>query len=235
VWGSAGSLQPALPLGSVVVVTAAEREDGASYHYLPAGEAACADSAATEALVEAAREMGLSLATGRSWTMDALFRETAGAIECHRQSGVLVVGMEAAAIFAVAKVRCARAGVIVAVSDELFRPRNPGFHLPEYLDTLTRAADTTLLAAEQFAKDTGPGVYGPLCLRPLRRGGNPLLGRGQAVSRLCSLHASVDWQASWYRAADAGMTARSAGRGRRPDPLTSAAGTGTIRRDAPLC
>lgn len=129
VCGSAGSLQPALPLGSVVVVTAAEREDGTSYHYLSAWEAACADPAATEALVEAAREMDLLPATGRSWTIDAPFLETAGAIERHRQNGVLVVEMEAAAIFAVAKVHGARAGVIVAVSDELFRPWNPGFHL----------------------------------------------------------------------------------------------------------
>src|SRR5207237_358708 len=38
VCGSAGSLQPHIPIGSVVVVTGAEREDGTSHHYLPAGD-----------------------------------------------------------------------------------------------------------------------------------------------------------------------------------------------------
>lgn len=157
VCGSAGSLQPALPLGSTVVVETAEREDGTSYHYLPAEEITAADPAVTRALVEAARELGLSPALGRSWTIDAPFRETAGAIRRHQAAGVAVVEMEAAAIFAVAQVRGVRAGLIVAVSDELFQPWNPGFHLPEYLDALLKAADAVLRAAEQWADTAAQG------------------------------------------------------------------------------
>jgi purine-nucleoside phosphorylase len=153
VCGSAGSLQPSLPLGSLVVVTASEREDGTSHHYLPAGEIVSADPVVTDGLTRAARELGLSPTEGRSWTIDAPFRETAGAIARHRAAGVAVVEMEAAAIFAVARVRDARAGLIVAVSDELFQPWNPGFHLPEYLEALTRAADAILLAAEPWADE----------------------------------------------------------------------------------
>jgi len=41
--GSAGSLQRHLPIGSTVIVTGAEREDGTSHHYLPAGEIVSAD------------------------------------------------------------------------------------------------------------------------------------------------------------------------------------------------
>jgi uridine phosphorylase len=150
VCGSAGSLQPMHPLGSTVVVEAAEREDGTSYHYLPAEEIACADPAVTSALVEAAREVGLTPAVGHSWTIDAPFRETIGAIQRHQAAGVAVVEMEAAAIFAVAKVRGAQAALIVAVSDELFQPWNPGFHLPVYVDALAKAADTILLTAERL-------------------------------------------------------------------------------------
>src|SRR5436190_1607135 len=60
VCGSAGSLQPALPLGSVVVVTASEREDGTSHHYLPVGDTTAADPAVTDALLEAAPAVGLA-------------------------------------------------------------------------------------------------------------------------------------------------------------------------------
>jgi hypothetical protein len=63
--------------------------------------------------------------------------------------------MEAAAIFAVARVRAARAGLVVAVSDELFHPWAPGFHLPVYLSALQRTADVTLLAAERLTGSTG--------------------------------------------------------------------------------
>lgn len=148
VCGSAGSLQPHIPLASTVIVTAAEREDGTSHHYLPVGEPALADPDLSTALEKAVRELGASPVVDRSWTIDALFRETAGAIERHRAAGVAVVEMEAAAIFAVAQVRGVRAGLVVAVSDEMFHPWNPGFHLPEYVTALTRAADATIFVAE---------------------------------------------------------------------------------------
>jgi nucleoside phosphorylase len=149
VCGAAGSLQPTLPLGGAVVVDQAEREDGTSHHYLPAGDLTAGDPALADLLDAAARDVGLTPARGRSWTIDAPYRETAGAIARHQASGVAVVEMEAATIFAVATVRDARAGLIVAVSDELFHPWNPGFHLPVYADALLLAADAVLLVAER--------------------------------------------------------------------------------------
>jgi uridine phosphorylase len=156
VCGSAGSLQPTHPLGSTIIVESAEREDGTSYHYLPAEEITLADPAMTCTLVEVAREVGLSPTVGRSWTIDAPYRETVGAIQRHQAAGVAVVEMEAAAIFAVAKVRGVRAGLIVAVSDELFQPWNPGFHLPEFVEALTKAADAILLAAGRLPEHHHP-------------------------------------------------------------------------------
>jgi uridine phosphorylase len=145
--GSAGSLQPALPLGSLVVVEGAEREDGTSHHYLPAGEIVAADPALSDLLEREARALGASPVRGRAWTIDAPYRETVGALERHRAAGVAVVEMEAAAIFAVAQVRGIRAGLIVAVSDELFDRWNPGFGHPTYLSALERATDVVLAAA----------------------------------------------------------------------------------------
>jgi hypothetical protein len=53
--GSAGSLQRDLPLGSTVVMEGAEREDGTSHHYLPAGEVVTADPGLMQRLTEGAR------------------------------------------------------------------------------------------------------------------------------------------------------------------------------------
>jgi uridine phosphorylase len=149
--GSAGSLQPELPVGATVVVTGAEREDGTSHHYLPVGEVVAADPDLAELLESCATSRGLAPVRGRAWTIDAPYRETTGAILRHRTAGVAVVEMEAAAIFAVARVRGVRAGLIVAVSDELFGERwHVAFGQPPYLETLVRAADVVMDAAARL-------------------------------------------------------------------------------------
>lgn len=145
--GSAGSLQRHLPIGSTVVVEGAEREDGTSHHYLPAGEVVAADPELTARLEACAAARGAAPVRGRSWTIDAPYRETVGGIRRHREAGVAVVEMEAAALFAIARVRAVRAGLIVAVSDELFDVWTPGFGHPTYLAALRRAADACLDAA----------------------------------------------------------------------------------------
>ena len=143
--GSAGSLRPDLPTGSAIVITGAEREDGTSHHYLPAGDVVTADPELSEQLRRRADAAGLRPACGRAWTIDAPFRETVGAIRRHRQSGVLVVEMEAAAIFALARVRGIRAGLLVAVSDELFGATwRPGFDDERYRASLQAAATVVL-------------------------------------------------------------------------------------------
>ena len=158
--GAAGSLQPHLPIGSTVIVTGAEREDGTSHHYLPAGEVMAADPALTGRLEACAGARGAAPVLGRAWTIDAPYRETVGAIRRHRAAGVAVVEMEAAALFAVAHVRGARAGLIVAVSDELFGAAwQRGFEHAAYLEALVRAADAAMDAAAQLGAsapaDTG--------------------------------------------------------------------------------
>ena len=143
--GSAGSLRPDLPTGSAVVVTGAEREDGTSHHYLHAGDVVAADAELSEQLRRRADAAGLRPACGRAWTIDAPFRETVGAIRRHREEGVLVVEMEAAAIFALARVRGVRAGLMVAVSDELFGATwHPAFDDERYRATLQAAARVVL-------------------------------------------------------------------------------------------
>src|SRR5256886_11210779 len=135
--GAAGSLRDDLPVGSAVVISTAEREDGTSHHYLPAGEVVEADQRLSDLLVAHATERGARPIRGRSWTIDAPYRETAAAIRRHRHAGVSVVEMEAAAMFAVARVRGIRAGLIVSISDEVGHAEwRPGFDHERYRSTL---------------------------------------------------------------------------------------------------
>lgn len=159
--GSAGSLQPDLPIGSTVIVTQAVREEGTSHHYLPAGDSVRADPAIVGLLARCARTAGVEPVKGPAWTTDAPFRETIGSVKRHRAGGVKVVEMEASAIFALSKVRGVRAGLLVAVSDELFDSWRPGFHDPAYLESLTRCVDVAFAAAGQLAADERTHSAGP--------------------------------------------------------------------------
>jgi uridine phosphorylase len=70
VTGSAGSLQPHVPVGSIVVPTEAIREEGTSHHYAPAGGLALASPPVVDTVSEVLVERGLAFATGRQWTSE---------------------------------------------------------------------------------------------------------------------------------------------------------------------
>ncbi len=102
---SAGQIQPVDTPPYFIVIDHALRDEGTSYHYLPASDFCCAD----EALIASARDIlastGLPIHFGATWTTDAPFRETEVAIEAAKEAGVLAVEMEAAALYAFAQAR----------------------------------------------------------------------------------------------------------------------------------
>lgn len=115
--GYAGSLQPELAVGDIVVVDRALRDDGTSHHYLEPRPYVEATPSARESL-EATLETGPD-AVGPTWTTDAPFRETAAEVERYRDDGILTVDMEAAAVFAIAAHHDVAAGALFTISDVL--------------------------------------------------------------------------------------------------------------------
>ncbi len=145
--GSAGSIQPTLPTGSILVPTSAIRHDGTSHHYLPADEAATPSLRALAALRAVAAARGQSPAEGPVWTTDAIYRECACTVTRLRDRGVMAVEMEAAALFAVARHRGVDAALVAAISDELGDAWKPGFHTMSYTRAILTAADIAIDAA----------------------------------------------------------------------------------------
>lgn len=76
--GGAGALVPELTLGHVIVPTAAIRDEGTSYHYLPASREVEPTPRALEAILATLTEREVPFVTGKTWTTDAIFRETRG-------------------------------------------------------------------------------------------------------------------------------------------------------------
>jgi len=102
---SAGQLLERRPPPYFVLIDAALRDEGTSYHYLPPAAYSAAPEALVDRLDGAFEDTGETVLRGATWTTDAPFRETAEAIDAMRERGLLAVEMEAAALYALARAR----------------------------------------------------------------------------------------------------------------------------------
>lgn len=103
--GGAGVLNKDIRMGNIVVPAAAIRDEGTSYHYLPPGREVNASPLGVAAIEAALTQRGYSYLVSKTWTTDAIYRETPAKVELRRSEGCTMVDMEAAAFFAVAQFR----------------------------------------------------------------------------------------------------------------------------------
>ena len=102
-YGSCGVLDSALVAGHFILPTAAYRDEGVSYHYLPVGD--YVDIPTSERLGEIFDGLSVPYARGKTWTTDAIYRETERNAEARRSEGCLTVEMECASVMAVGQFR----------------------------------------------------------------------------------------------------------------------------------
>jgi uridine phosphorylase len=114
---SAGRVGSRLPVPGVVVVDRAIRDEGTSYHYLPAGDTVHALPGLADALEREVKAVGLPVQRGLVWTTDAPYRETSEQLERYARLGALAVEMQAASLFAFAAARKVAVGVVAHVTN----------------------------------------------------------------------------------------------------------------------
>jgi uridine phosphorylase len=117
--GGAGVLAPDLVVGHVVLPVSAVRDEGTSYHYLPPSREVAPSPEAVTAIEATLRRHGIPYVTGKTWTTDGFYRETAARVARRRDEGCLTVEMEAAALFAVGRFRGVTAGQLLYCGDDL--------------------------------------------------------------------------------------------------------------------
>jgi len=117
--GGCGVLAEGLDVGHLIVISAAVRDEGVSYHYLPPAREVNASPAGINALSGVLDQRGLPYRLGKTWTTDAPYRETAQKIAQRRAEGCLTVEMEAAGLLAVAQFRQVILGQVVYGGDDL--------------------------------------------------------------------------------------------------------------------
>ena len=108
--GGAGVLESSIALGHAIIPTAAVRDEGTSYHYLPPGREVQPSPVGVAALEYVLKQREVPYLLGKVWTTDAIYRETPAKIKRRKEEGCLAVEMEAARLFAVAQFR----GVVLA-------------------------------------------------------------------------------------------------------------------------
>lgn len=117
--GGAGVLDRDIAVGHVIVPTSAVRDEGTSYHYLPPGREVAADPRGIAAIEATLRDHDVNYLLAKTWTTDAVYRETPRRIAQRKAEGCLTVEMEAATFFAVARFRGVAFGQLLYGGDDV--------------------------------------------------------------------------------------------------------------------
>ena len=103
VFGGAGCLDKEIAHGKVMVPIAAYRDEGTSYHYAPAFDYVVVKNA--NVVAEFMETVGLPYVKGKTWTTDAVHRETRANFEKRKAEGCISVEMECASVQAMCDFR----------------------------------------------------------------------------------------------------------------------------------
>ncbi len=120
--GVVGVLDREIAERHLILPTAAVRDEGLSYHYLPPADEVALEPENVEACRKAMDALGLPWVEGTTWTTDAFYRETRGKVKRRQEQGCVCVEMECASLAAVAKFRGVRFAQFFWAGDNLDAP-----------------------------------------------------------------------------------------------------------------
>ena len=140
IMGTAGALDKSMEIGDLVLCTKALRDEGVSHHYLPNSKYVEPDRELTARMGRLMKDKGIGFHRGPTWTIDAPYMETVNEVKRYSNEGIATVEMEAAALFAVAKRRKAKAAALFVVSDILTAEGWSGFAKARYQSAYPKMA-----------------------------------------------------------------------------------------------
>lgn len=105
--------------GDFFIPTAALRQEGTSYHYLPPAREVELAETAIEAIETALQKRNFRFRRCKTWSTDGLHRETKEMVSYRKEEGYSVVEMECASLAACAKMRKITFGQLLFTADSL--------------------------------------------------------------------------------------------------------------------
>jgi uridine phosphorylase len=121
--GGAGVIDQHWPLGALMVVEAAVRDEGTSYHYLPPKAEINLDPAGVARLANTLNDLGYDYRKIKTWTTDGFYRETRERLNRRVAQGCQAVEMECAAFAAIAQFRQVAFAQLLYSGDSLAGPQ----------------------------------------------------------------------------------------------------------------
>jgi uridine phosphorylase len=115
--GGCGVLDKSLSVGKLLLPISAIRDEGTSYHYLPPSREIEMDHEVEDVLSCVLQAHDLPFIKIKTWTTDAIYRETAQKTKQYKDEGCLAVEMETAALMAVSRFRQVKFGQILYAGD----------------------------------------------------------------------------------------------------------------------
>ena len=117
VCGGAGSLDDAVTGGMVLLPVAAVRDEGTSYHYLPPSREVHLNPRVQQTIENVLKRENEPYVKVKTWTTDAIFRETKDKVALRRAEGCVTVEMECSAFLAVAQHKNLLCGQLLYAGD----------------------------------------------------------------------------------------------------------------------
>lgn len=117
--GGAGVLDKSLAVGHIIVPVSAIRDEGTSYHYLTPSREIKVNERAVEVIEQVLRKHKCRYQLSKTWTTDAMFRETIDKVNLRKAEGCVTVEMECSAFCAVAAFRNVVFGQILYGGDDV--------------------------------------------------------------------------------------------------------------------
>lgn len=103
--GNCGVLDRNIQDCGIIIPTRAIRDEGTSYHYVPAADYIDVNHKYRETFKAVCDQFGYPYVEGTTWTTDAFYRETPKKIEARKKMGAVCVEMECAAMQALCDFR----------------------------------------------------------------------------------------------------------------------------------
>ena len=117
--GSCGCLDNSVGEYSIIIPTSAIRDEGTSYHYAPASDEIELEKEVVDSIEKTLNELNIPFCKGKTWTTDALYRETPEKVQKRKEMGAIAVDMECSAMTAFAKFKGFKFGELFYGADDL--------------------------------------------------------------------------------------------------------------------
>ena len=117
--GGGGVLDKNIPVGTLLVVEGAIRDEGFSFQYVKPRRVIYSDETVTTKISEFLEGQKIPYIKGLTWTTDAMFRETRSRMERRKAEGAKIVEMEQSGCIAVAQYKGFDYGAIIYGGDDI--------------------------------------------------------------------------------------------------------------------